>query len=88
MRQKPALARARDAQPEGSEAGDEIALVVAVAIILPRLLTAVPRADQEKVALPLRFQLEEVCPSASLAIGEDRIFGEVSLFHSHINFSN
>src|SRR5271166_3838876 len=57
--QKTPLAGAGDAQTQAPEAGHEITFVVAVAIIPPRFLPAVPRASHVQVALSLGKQLEQ-----------------------------
>src|SRR3974390_191176 len=57
--QEPLLAGAGDTQPQRPEAGDEVTFVVAVAVVLPWFLPAMPRTDHVQVALPLRQQLEQ-----------------------------
>ena len=62
-RQKALLAGARNAEPDGPEAGHEIPLVVAVAIDAPPPTPPfiAPRSGKP-VALPLRLQLEKPLP--------------------------
>src|SRR5207245_737420 len=65
-RQKTLSPGTRDTQPDGAEAGHEIPLVVAVAV-LPALPGSpfIPSPARETVALPLRLQLEKSLPGQS-----------------------
>ena len=61
--QKTLLPGAGDAQPQGSQAGHEIPLVVAVTIDpAPPPASFVALGPGEAVALPLRLQFEEALP--------------------------
>src|SRR5271157_5023612 len=58
------LPGARNAQPDGAQAGHETPLVVAIAIAaLPALTPFVRLAAGKAVSLPLRLQLEKPPPS-------------------------
>jgi hypothetical protein len=62
-RQKTLLPGTRDAQPDGAEAGHEIALVVAVTIDAAAATPpCVAPGARKAVALPLRLQFEKLLP--------------------------
>jgi hypothetical protein len=62
-RQKTLFPGACDAQPDGSEAGHKIPLVVSVAIgLLPAPPALVDRSHRVPVPLPLRLQFEKLLP--------------------------